>query len=124
MSAYTGTSGADWRSYANSEFGSYCYDMENILRLSNHLVKVWQKLTLNSKGIMNLVKELGKEYEKVREIIMLREIDCINKKSRILELSYCSEEGRGIKRESYDPPGWDSIVPESVDDVLYCIICK
>ncbi|NWG03393.1 MAG: hypothetical protein HXY44_11125 [Syntrophaceae bacterium] len=58
------------------------------------------------------------------EMIILREVDCPNKKSRILELTYCSEEGRVIKRESYDPAGWDSIIPESVDDVFYCAVCK
>jgi hypothetical protein len=124
MLAYAGASGADWRFYAKSTFGAYYYDIENISRLSNHLFRVKQKLTLNSEATVNLVRELGKEYERVSEIITLREIDCINKKSRILELTYCSEEGRAIKRESYDPVGWDSIVSESVDDVLYCVVCK
>jgi Surface-adhesin protein E len=124
MSAYTGASGADWRFYAKSEFGSYCYDTESISRLSNHLVRVWQKLILNNKGTVNLVGELGKEYEKASEAIILREIDCINKKSRTLQLTFYSEEGRVIKKESYDPFGWDSIIPESVDDVLYCAICN
>jgi hypothetical protein len=93
-------------------------------RPSNHLVRVWQKLILNDKGTMDLVGEFGKEYEKATEAIILREIDCMNKKSRILELTFCSEEGRIIKKESYNPLGWDSIVPDSVDDLLYFAICQ
>jgi hypothetical protein len=124
ISAYAGASRADWRFYAKSEFGSYYYDIENINYLSQHLVRVHQKLILNDRGTVNLVRELGKEYEKASEAIILREIDCTNKKSRILELTFCSEEGRVIKRESYDPSGWDSIILESVDDVLYCAVCK
>jgi hypothetical protein len=122
--AYGGASRADWKFYAKSEFGSYFYYIENVSHLSNHLIRVWQKLILNDKGAMNLVGALGKEYEKVNEAIILREIDCIHKKSRILELTYHSEEGSIIKKESYDPFGWDSIVPDSVDDVLYSAICK
>jgi hypothetical protein len=124
ISAYAGVSESDWRFYAKSEYGSYCYGIENLPRLSNHLIKVWQKLILNSKGITNLGKELGEEYENVSEIITLREIDCINKKIRILELIFRSEAGRVIKRESYNPFEWDSIIPDSVDDALCCAVCK
>jgi hypothetical protein len=124
VSVYGRASGADWKFYAKSEFGSYSYDIENMSRPSDHLVRVWQKLILNDKGTMDLVGEFGKEYEKATEAIILREIDCMNKKSRILELTFCSEEGRIIKKESYNPLGWDSIVPDSVDDLLYFAICQ
>ena len=124
ISAYAGISESDWKFYTKSDFGSYHYEIENIPRLSGHLVRVWQKLILNSKGIMNLGKELGKEYERVSEIITLREIDCINKKSRILELIFHAEEGRVIKRDYYKPLEWDPILPDSVDDVLFCAVCR
>jgi hypothetical protein len=124
ISTYAEVSESDWRFYAKSEFGSYSYNIENLPRLSNNLIRVWQKLILNSKGIMNLRKELGKEYENVKEIITLREIDCASKKSHILTLIYLSDNGRVIKRESYEPIEWDSIIPDSVDDVLCCEVCK
>jgi Surface-adhesin protein E len=60
----------------------------------------------------------------VKEIRTLREIDCTGKKSRILGLIYVSENGRVIKRESYEPVEWDSIITDSVDDVLYQAVCK
>ena len=71
-----------------------------------------------------MVRELGKEYENVKQIITLREIDCAGKKNRILGLMYCSENGLVIKRESYEPIEWDSIIPDSVDDVLYHAVYK
>ena len=71
-----------------------------------------------------MVRELGKEHENTREIITLREIDCLGKKSRILELVYCSKNGVVIKREAYDPIEWDSITPDSVDDVLHQVVCE
>ena len=117
-------SATDWRFYAESEFGLCQYDAEDLSHLSKSLVRVRQKLVLTDRGTTHLVRELGKENENVREIISLREIDCISKKSRILQLVYCSENGVVIKRESYDPIEWDPIISDSVDDILYQVICE
>ncbi len=124
ISAYAAVSPEDWRFYARSEFGSYWYDGENIDRLPAHLLRVRQKLVLSDQGKMNLAAELGKEYEKAYQAIILRELDCLSRKSRILELTFCSKEGEVIKRESYHLPEWDSISPDSVDDVLYGSLCQ
>ena len=117
-------SAADWRFYTRSEFGLYQYDAGEVSHLSKSLVRVSQKLVLSDRGTTNLVRELGKEYENVREIITLREIDCAGKKSRILGLIYCYENGGVIKKESYEPIEWDSIIPDSVDDILYHVVCE
>ena len=117
-------SATDWRFYTRSEFGLYQYDAEDLSHLSKSLVRIRQKLVLSDRGITHLVQELGKEHENVREIISLREIDCVGKKSRILGLIYCSENGAVIKRESYDPIEWDSITPDSVDDLLHQVVCE
>jgi hypothetical protein len=117
-------SATDWRVYTRSEFGLYQYDAEDLSPLSKSLVRVRQKLVLTDRGTTYLVRELGKEHENVREIISLREIDCIGKKTRILQLIYCSENGVVINRESYDPIEWDSIISDSVDDILYQVVCE
>ena len=114
----------DWRFYTRSEFGLYQYDAEDVNHLFKNLVRVRQGLVLSDRGATNLVRELGKEYENAREIITLREIDCAGKKSRILGLIYCSEDGLVIKRESYEQSEWDSIIPDSVDDILYYAVCQ
>ena len=114
----------DWRFYASSDFGLYHYDAENIGCLSNNIVRVTQKLVLNDRGTTNLVRELGKEYENVKEIITIREIDCAGKKICIVGLIYFSDNDRVIKRDSYEPKEWNSIMPDSVDDVLYDAVSK
>jgi hypothetical protein len=114
----------DWRFYASSDFGLYQYDAENIGFLSNNIVRVSQKLVLNDSGTTNLVRELGEKYENVKEIITMRKIDCTGKKINIVELIYLSDNGKVIKRESYEPKEWDSIIPDSVDDVLYHAVSK
>lgn len=115
---------AEWRFYANSEFGSYHYEAENINYSSKHSTRVWQKLILSDKGVVNLVVKLGKEYAEASEAITLREIDCVKKKSRILELVFHSREGNVIKKESYEPFEWDPILPDSVDEFLHLAVCN
>jgi hypothetical protein len=114
----------DWRFYSSSDFGLYQYDAENIEYLSYDIVRVSQKLVLNDRGTTNLIRELGKEYENVKEIITIREIDCTGKKIRMVGLIYFSDNGTVIKRESYEPKEWESIIPDSVDDVLYHAVCN
>jgi len=119
-----GVLATEWKFYARSEFGLYQYDTEDVSHFSANVVRVSQRLVMNKRGTTNLVRELGKEYENVREIITLREIDCAGKKSRILGLIYCYENGGVIKKESYEPIEWDSIIPDSVDDILYHVVCE
>ena len=119
-----GVLATEWKFYARSEFGLYQYDTEDVSHFSANVVRVSQRLVMNKRGTTNLVRELGKEFEKVKEIIILREIDCTGKKSHILNLTYWSGIGEVIKRESYEPIEWDSIIPDSVDDVLYHMICE
>jgi hypothetical protein len=118
------TIGADWRLYGESEFGSYHYNAKNIAYLPDHLVRAWQKLVLTDKGRVDLTGELGKEYDSVNELIVLREIDCSSRRSRILEVAYRGEEGGTIKREAYQLVDWNSIIAYSADDILYHAVCK
>jgi hypothetical protein len=115
--------GADWRFYAGNEFGLYHYNAEDIRYLPDNLVGIWEKLVLTNKGRIHLIGELGKEYENVGELVVLRKIDCTGCRSRIIEIAYCSEEGRVIKRELYQELEWDSVIPDSVDDILYHVVC-
>ena len=113
-----------WRFYAKSEFGLYQYEARHFSHASESLVRVQQKLILSDRSRNDLVGELGKESQNVKEIIVLREIDCTGRKSRILGLAYFSDSGSIIKREFYEPNEWDSILPDSVDDGLYRAICE
>jgi len=114
----------DWRFYTTSDFGLYQYDAKDVRHLRENIVRVKQQLYLSNKGTTTLVQEFGIEYEQVREILTLREIDCSGKKIRILGLMYISDKARIIKEESYEPIKWDTIIPDSVDSILYQTLCK
>ncbi len=80
----------DGRFYASSDFGFHQFDGENIGDLPNNIVRVSQKLVLNDRGATHLGRELGKEFENVKEIMTIREIDCTANKIRIVGLIYPS----------------------------------
>jgi hypothetical protein len=114
----------DWRFYARSEFGLYQYDGKNVSHLRENIVRVDQKLLLSDRGITTLIREFGKEYEKVIGIITKREIDCTGRRIHILELTYISDKSSVIKEESYEPIEWDAIIPDSVDSILHQAVCE
>ena len=117
-------SAGDWRFYTRSEFGIYQYDEGSVSYLSNHIVRLTQKLLLSDRGIADIVREIGEEYGEVKEIIIIREIDCALKRTHMLGLMYVSDKSGVIKRESYEPTEWDAITPDSVDAILHDAVCK
>jgi Surface-adhesin protein E len=120
-----GVLAGDWRVYTSSEFGFYHYDAADVQYLWNGNIRVREKLLLTGAATMKLAEGLGRGYESVKEISVLREMDCTGRKSQILGVSYFSENGMVSKGESYDEPvEWDSIDPDSVDDILYHVVCK
>ena len=114
----------EWRFYTGSEFGLYEYDAQDVRRSSQNPIRVHQKITLSDRGKTSLIRELGAVYEHVKELILLREIDCTCKKGRVLKLIYYSENDEVINKETYEPTGWNAITPDSVDDILYQAVCE
>jgi hypothetical protein len=117
-------SAGDWRFYAKTEFGLYQYNGKNVNHLRENVVGVDQRLLLSDRGIAALVREFGKEYDKVIGIITKREIDCAGRMIHVLELTYISDKNSVIKEESYEPIEWDVIIPDSVDSILHQAVCK
>jgi Surface-adhesin protein E len=120
----TALSSPVWTFYAKSEYGSYQYDAKHVSHPSESVVRLQQKLILNDRSRNDLIGELGEESQNVKEIVILRKINCTARKSRMLGLIYFSDSGSIIKQESYEPIEWDSVIPDSVDDVLYHAICQ
>jgi hypothetical protein len=117
-------SAGDWRFYAKNEFGLYQYNEKDVTHLGGNIVRVNQKLLLSDRGITTLVREFGKEYEKVMGIITRREIDCSGRRIHILELTYISDKNSVIKEESYESIEWDAIISDSVDSILHGAVCE
>jgi len=74
-------------------------------------------------GVIEKVKELGKKYENINQTTVLDEINCSEKKWRMLSLNHYSKEGKIISSVSQEGQ-WDYIVPNSRVGALYKAVCK
>ena len=118
--------GADWRLISSTDSYKCFYDAEDMIRSSEDIVKVWTKLVYTERGIVELVKEFGKHYENLSYSLELLEIDCAEKKHRLLSTTAYSLEGNILytNQAGSRPPPWKIISRESVEESLYKALCK
>ena len=118
-----GMRGASWRLYdRDDEYIGY-YDARGITHPSKNIVRVWERWEYTDKGVIEKVKELGKEYENINKTTGLVEINCSEKKWRMLSLNHYSKEGKIIFSASQEGQ-WDDIVLNSRVGALYKAVCK
>ena len=70
-----------------------------------------------------MVGNFGKKYENLSHSIDLHEINCVEKKIRPLSVTDYDNKG-GVIYSSSSPSKWDSIIPESMIEILYKEVCK
>jgi hypothetical protein len=76
--------GADWKPYySNENFLAY-YDVQSITRSSKNIVRVWVRSIYTENGVIDWVGSVRKEYENLSYSIDLWEINCIEKRNRLL----------------------------------------
>ena len=118
--------GADWKLFAETDLYECFYDAEDTTPQSKNIVDVLTKLEYTKKGVTGIVKEFGKHYADLSYSLELWEINCAEKKDRILSITEYSAEGRILYANSAKgrPPAWKIIPRESVDESLYKAVCK
>ncbi len=123
---YTEARGADWKLFAETDLYECFYDAEDTIPSSKNIVDVWAKLEYTKKGIAGVVKEFGKHYADLSYSLELLEINCPEKKERLLSITEYSEEGKILYANSVQGrlPAWKIIPNKSVDESLYKAICR
>jgi len=118
--------GADWKLFAETDLYECFYDAEDTTPSSKNIVDVWARLEYTKKGITGIVKEFGKYYADLSYSLELFEINCTDKKERILSITEYSKEGKILYANSVQDrlPAWKIIPRESVDESLYKTVCK
>lgn len=117
--------GADWKLFAETDSYECFYDAEDAAPSSSNIVDVWTKLEYKEKGINGIVKKFGKHYADLCYSLELWEIDCGEKKERILSITEYSAEGKILYASSAGGrPTWKMIPRQSVDESLYKAVCK
>jgi hypothetical protein len=118
--------GADWKFISSTDLYECFYDAENMTRSSKNIVGVWTKLVYTERGVVKMVKEFGKHYENLSYSLELWEINCAEKKHRLLSTTAYSVEGNILytNQAGSRPPPWKIISRESVEESLYKAVCK
>jgi len=118
--------GADWTLFAETDLYECFYDAEDTTPSSGNIVDVWTKLEYTKEGITGIVKKFGKHYADLSYSLELWEINCAERKDRILSITEYSAEGKILYANSVKGhlPAWKIISRESVDARLYKAVCK
>jgi hypothetical protein len=115
--------GADWKLFSADDEVIQYYDAQSIKYPSKNIVEVWTRMEYTDKGKIDLIKDLGNKYVNLKCIMMLEEINCSDKKRRVLSLSSYSKEGKIIEKDS-TVHKWTYIDPDSVAELLHKAVCK
>ena len=116
--------GADWKIYATGKGVIYYYKPDSIIRSSKDTAKVWTKEEYIAERILKERSETpGISYKLTYE-----EIHCAEKRIRPLSFVSYSQDGEVLgsaniprgREEEY----WAFIVPDSINDRLYKLLCK
>ncbi len=116
--------GADWRLYARSADGTEYYDTDNMTRPSKDVIRVWEKMIYSEKGVQGQVESLGEKFRKSAYRMTLNELNCAEKKVRVLSISEYSTDGEVLFSSDYQEPKWQFIVPESLAELLSKGVCN
>ncbi len=117
---------ADWRLYAKTDLYVCLYDAEDMIRSSGDNMEVWTKLEYTQRGILEMVKKFGKHYKNLNYSQELWEINCAEKKDRLLSVTAYTAEGNILYTDQAGsrPPPWKIISRESVEESLYRALCR
>lgn len=125
--------GADWKKYAENERILCCYDAESLTHYdggslsqpSKNIIKVWVRFEYTNIGKTDpvLVKKFRNKVDKLDNSKSLYEINCVDRKYRILESIYYSKDGIVLQSVSI-PSKWNYIIRESLNDALFKAVCK
>jgi len=115
--------GEDWKEFAKNERAFCYYDAESISQPSKNIIKVEVKFEYTKIGITEFVNTFGDKFNKLDNSKSLYEVNCLEKKYRILELVFYSKDGNVLDTISY-PSEWKYNTRESVSDALDITVCK
>jgi hypothetical protein len=118
--------GANWKYVGEAYEGKYFYDANRITRPSEGTVRVWMKILFTEKGVNYMVKFLGAKYETLSYAIVVYEYHCRDNKKRVFPVvCYSKDEKKVLISLAHEKTyNWNFISPDSIDEVLYKILCK
>ena len=117
----------EWKLYSKTDSYECFYDAEDLIRSSSqNIVEVWTKSEYTERGVTEMVKKFGKHYGRLNYSLELWEINCAEKKDRLLSIAAYSAEGNILYTDQAGSrlPPWKIISRESVEESLYKALCR
>ncbi len=123
--------GADWKLLGSNAVSVCYYDSQSITRPSMNIVRGSKYCSFTAEAKTYFAGTIGKTIEGRRTLenmsysIDLWEINCKNKVVSLVSVTLYSKEGKVVGVEDHvKSPVTRSIVPTSLDDLLYKEVCK
>ena len=125
--------GAEWVNIGSDKDGTeYFYDSETMTKLPTDIVKVWMKFQYSDEGRRKYIQQWssqefdGNRYDTLSYSLTLEEVNCKTRTARTMKFTNYSADRAVLqsispKQETWE--GWESIVPESMGEKMYKVVC-
>jgi hypothetical protein len=119
LSIAVGVAANEWRLVSQGVNEVKTYVLATSLKATDSGWRIW---TLSTFPTPAKVPDGNGEFQSIKS---LREVDCINKRTRVLQSSfYTSKDGAGSLLKSFsEPTTWHFITPDTTGDTLASVIC-
>lgn len=117
--------GEDWKYYDATYIGRWFYDAKSLTRPSQDIIRIREKQIYTLEGVNFMKKGMEDHGENLSYSIALEEIDCKNKKYRLLQITHYSKSGEILSSHNLSELRyWEHIGPDSVKGKLLKTVCK
>jgi hypothetical protein len=120
---YSEAWGLDWKYLGENYSYYFFYDTESIIHPSKEIVRTLSKMTYKELGRIYAVEKFGSRFENLELALGLWELNCADKTSRALTVTYYSKDGKVIDSDNVVAK-WQSIIPGTFIEALYKAVCE
>jgi len=117
--------GENWKALKSDESGASYYDLDSKILISQGVFRVREQYIYTAESVTKKMMKYGSKYEGLKSSVTLWEINCIEKKARIISTGDYSHDGKVISKtkEGAEPWPWDSYPPGSLGGRLIQAVC-
>ena len=121
----TGVWGENWKALKSDESGASYYDLDSRILISQGVFRVREQYIYTAESVTKKMMKYGSKYESLKSSVTLWEINCTEKKARIISTGDYSHDGKVISKtkEGAEPWPWNSYPPGSLGGLLIQAIC-
>jgi hypothetical protein len=115
----------NWKIFYQDEDTVYYYNVKKMTHLSNQTVRVWVKGVVTEKfKSTEEFKKLTIKFPTVDHYMVLIELNCSERKGRILSYHLISKNKKRLSSENFPKATWKYFLPEEKEYYLYNAVCK